>query len=193
MDTTPTEAAQLVSLLEAGYGQREVARRLNLSRSAVQRVYRRYLETGTFVRRPGTGRPRATTERDDRFIATTSLRDRGLNAVQLQQQLRDVRGVAISRWTVRRRLKERNLTSHKPATGPKLTVAHRRSRLEFAREHVNWTLEDWRSVLFSDETRICLLVTMGETDALVNVLLNVVFKKPLVLEAVLVWCGEEFL
>ena len=38
MDTTPVEAAQAVALLQQGLSQRTVARQLNLSRSAVQRV-----------------------------------------------------------------------------------------------------------------------------------------------------------
>lgn len=156
MDTTPVEAAQAVALLQQGLSQRTVARQLNLSRSAVQRVYRRYLETGAFNRRPGTGRPRATTQRDDRFITMTILRNRRQNAVQVQQQLRNVRGVAVSARTVRRRLCEQNLTPYRPASGPKLTVAHRQCRLRFAREHVDWTLDQWADVLFSDESRICL-------------------------------------
>ncbi|VVC31897.1 Ribonuclease H-like domain,Winged helix-turn-helix DNA-binding domain,Homeobox domain-like,Paired [Cinara cedri] len=43
-----------------------------------------------------------------------------------------------------------------PATGPKLTAQHRKERLHFAREHFNWTLDQWKTVLFSDETRVCL-------------------------------------
>lgn len=156
MDTTPEKAAQAVALLEAGHSQREVSRRLNMSRSTVQRVNQRYQESGDFVRRPGSGRSRFTSERDDRYIAVTSLRNRGLNAVEVQQQLREVRGVDVSRWTVRRRLREKNLTPHRAATGPKLTPAHRRLRLQFARKHAEWTLELWGSVLFSDESRICI-------------------------------------
>jgi hypothetical protein len=41
----------------------------------------------------------------------------------------------ISSNTVLRRLKEHNLTSHPPATGPKLNADHRKQRLEFA-EHM---------------------------------------------------------
>ena len=81
MDTTPQEAAQAVALLQAGVGQREVALRLRISRSSVQRVYRRYLETGAFDCCPGTGRPRATSAADDRYIQLTVLRNRHLNAV----------------------------------------------------------------------------------------------------------------
>jgi hypothetical protein len=119
-------------------------------------VYQRFQDTGSFNRRPGTGRRRYTSERDYRFIVSTSLRNRRLNAVQIQRQLRDVRGVAVSEWTVRQRLQETNLTPRTPATGPRLTAAHRQARFRFAREHLNWTLDHWMSLLFSDETRICL-------------------------------------
>lgn len=156
MDTTPEKAAQVIALIENGLSQRAVAVQLDMTRAAVRRVFQRYEETGSFHRRPGTGRKRFTTARDDRFIVSTILRNRHLNAVQVQQQLREVRGVVISQWTVRRRLKENNLTSRVPAIGQKLTPAHRQARLRFARDHLNWTLEQWGSVLFSDETRICL-------------------------------------
>lgn len=156
MDTTTEEAAQAVALLQQGLSQREVARELNMSQSAVSRVYRKYQETGSFERRTGSGRKRCTSERDDRFIVTTSLRNRALTGVQVQQELRETRAVVASEWTVRRRLKAANLTPKRPATGPKLTPAHRVARLSFAREHVDWTNEQWGSVLFTDESRVCL-------------------------------------
>lgn len=156
MDTSSEEAAQVDALLQQGISQREVARRLNLSQSAVSRVYRRFQETGSYSRRPDTSRRRLTSERDDRFIVSTSLRNRHLTGVSVQQQLREVRGVSVSQWTVRRRLREANLIPRRPARGPKLTTAHRQARLEFAREHINWSAEQWRSVLFTDECRVCL-------------------------------------
>ena len=156
MDTTAEEAAQVVALLEAGYNQRQVARELNMSQSAVSRVYRRYQETGAFTRRQQTNRRRCTSERDDRFIVSTSLRNRHLTGVDVQQELRRVREVTVSQWTVRRRLKKANLTPKRPTRGPKLTTAHRQARLQFAREHLDWTVEQWTAVLFTDETRMCL-------------------------------------
>ncbi|CAH3931880.1 unnamed protein product [Pieris brassicae] len=156
MDTTAEVAAQAVTLLQQGWSQRQVARTLQISQSAVSRIYRRHQETGGFHRRRGSGRSRSTSERDDRFIVSTSLRNRSLTGVQVQRELRETRGVAISSWTVRRRLKAATLTSKIPATGLKLTAAHRAARLRFAREYVDWTEDQWRSVLFSDESRVCL-------------------------------------
>ncbi|XP_045448223.1 uncharacterized protein LOC123656597 [Melitaea cinxia] len=129
MDTTSEAAAQVIALLQAGHNQRQVARELNTSQSAVSRVYRRFQETGGFVRRPQTNRLRNTSETDDRFIVSTSLRNRHLTGVDVQQELRRVRGMAVSQWAIRRRLKKANLTPKRPARGPKLTAAHRQARL----------------------------------------------------------------
>lgn len=156
MDTTADEAAQVVALLQSGMRQCDVARQLNLSRFAVRRVYQQFLETSGYIRRRGSGRRRCTSERDDRYIVSMSLRNRFSNAVELQQRLRDVRRTTVSTSTVRRRLGEKNIAACRAATGPKLTTRHRQARLQFAREHVDWSFDQWRAVLFSDETRVCL-------------------------------------
>jgi hypothetical protein len=59
----------------------------------------------------------------------------------------------ISAPTVRRRLKERGLSAKTPSTGPRLTVGHRRAGLEFAHQYVNWGDNEWKNVLFTDESR----------------------------------------
>lgn len=156
MDTTPEEAAQVIALLETGLRQTEVARRLNISRFRVRRVFQRFEETGGYIRRHGSGRRRCTSGSDDRYIVTTSLRNRFFNAVELQQQLRAARRTSVSVSTIRRRLRERNLMPRRAATGPQLTAQHRNARRGFRTSHENWTFTQWRNVLFSDETRVCL-------------------------------------
>lgn len=161
MDTTADEASQVIALLQSGMRQCDVARQLNISRFSVRRMYQRFQETGGYIRRCGSGRKRCTAERDDRFIVTRSLRNRFSNAVELQQQLRSARGTSVSVSTVRRRLREKKIAAYRPAKGPKLTAHHRRDRLQFAREHHDWSLEQWRTVLFSDETRVSLFCNDG--------------------------------
>ncbi|XP_046973831.1 uncharacterized protein LOC124540375 [Vanessa cardui] len=94
MDTTEAEAAQVVALIHEGLSQRNVARTLKLSRSGVRKVYKRYLETGEYRRRPESGRGRVTNPTDDRFIGLTSLRNRHLSAVDVQGRLQESRGVS---------------------------------------------------------------------------------------------------
>ena len=37
---------------------------------------------------------------------------------------------------------------------PCLTFAHKKTRLDFAESHQHWTVEDWKQVIWSDETKI---------------------------------------
>lgn len=55
-------------------------------------------------------------------------------------------------------LKETNLTPKRPATGPKLSPAHRLARVQFARDYLDWDRST--GVLFSDETRLCLCMVV---------------------------------
>lgn len=156
MTTSREDCVRAVFLSDQGRTQRQVSEELGLSLSAVQRLLKRYRETNSYERKPGSGKTRCTTARDDRSLVLQSLRDRRLNANQLKQELLQTRGVNVSSWTVRRRLKEVGIQPKRAATGPKLSREHRERRLRFAREHVDWTPDQWRSVLFTDECRVCL-------------------------------------
>lgn len=156
MSLTLEECTRILTLLEVGRSQRDTARTVGVSLSTVQRVLQRFRETGSNLRRPGTGRPRCTTAREDRFMVSTILRNRFLTAVDAKNQHLRAGGNNLSTDTVRRRLAEANLKPLRPANGPKLERQHINSRLSYGREHQAWTLDDWSRVMFSDESRFCL-------------------------------------
>ena len=58
--------------------------------------------------------------------------------------------------TIRNRLHAAGLKSRVPAKKPCLSQRHRAARLQFARNHVRWNRQQWRTVTFSDESRFCL-------------------------------------
>ncbi|GFU49967.1 uncharacterized protein TNCV_2362581 [Trichonephila clavipes] len=59
-----------------GLSQADAARRLNVSRSVVQRLWDQYQSEDSVSRRPVLGRPRATTPAEDRFLALSARRRR---------------------------------------------------------------------------------------------------------------------
>lgn len=161
MVLTPEQITRALALVEDGRSQRYAARVLNVAETTLRDALRRYRETGSLSRRLGQGRPRAANRADDRFVQLYSLRNRGSNAVEISQRLRAVRGVQVSAETVRRRLAEYGLAPYRPVRGPLLTAQHRRERLQFAHEHLEWTEAEWGNVLFTDESRFSLYVSDG--------------------------------
>ncbi|GFV70372.1 transposable element Tcb2 transposase [Trichonephila clavipes] len=65
-------------------------------------------------------------------------------------------GKQISRKTVARRLRGGGLYARRPVVCVPLTRQHRTARLQWCREHHNWTEQDWACILFSDESRFNL-------------------------------------
>ncbi|GFV56369.1 uncharacterized protein TNCV_3922981 [Trichonephila clavipes] len=65
-----------VGWMEMGLSQADAARRLNVSRSVVQRLWDQYQSEDSVSRRPVPGRPRATTPAEDRFLALSARRRR---------------------------------------------------------------------------------------------------------------------
>ncbi|GFW01767.1 transposable element Tcb2 transposase [Trichonephila clavipes] len=55
-----------------------------------------------------------------------------------------------------RSLRGGGLYAHRPVVCVPLTRQHRTARLQWCREHHNWTEQDWACVLFSDESRFSL-------------------------------------
>ncbi|GFW99216.1 transposable element Tcb2 transposase [Trichonephila clavipes] len=67
-----------------------------------------------------------------------------------------VRRKQISRKTVARRLRGGGLYARRPVVCVPLTRQHRTARLQWCREHHNWTEQNWACVLFSDESKFSL-------------------------------------
>ncbi|GFS98523.1 transposable element Tcb1 transposase [Trichonephila clavipes] len=107
-------------------------------------------------RRHGGGCVRSTTPAEDRYIVLSAKRNRRTTAQQVANQFLAASGKQISRKTVARRLRGGGLYARRPVVCVPLTRQHRTARLQWCREHHNWTEQDWACVLFSDESRFSL-------------------------------------
>jgi hypothetical protein len=74
--------------------------------------------------------------------------------VGVTKKLRNELNVDISDRTVRRTLQEAGLEAVEKVKKPKLSTKNVKARLEFARRYRDWTVEDWKHVIWSDETKI---------------------------------------
>ncbi|GFV20227.1 transposable element Tcb1 transposase [Trichonephila clavipes] len=101
-------------------------------------------------------RVRSTAPVEDRYIVLSAKRNRRTTAQQVANQFLAASGKQISRKTVARRLRGGGLYARRPVVCVPLTRQHLTARLQWCREHHNWTEQDWACVLFSDESRFSL-------------------------------------
>ncbi|GFV37021.1 transposable element Tcb2 transposase [Trichonephila clavipes] len=80
-----------------------------------------------------------TTAGNDRYIILQAKRGRRQSASVIAQQLSTATGRQVSRFTVARRLHKGGLFTRRPESCLPLKVDHRRHRLQWCREHKNWT------------------------------------------------------
>ena len=155
------ERQRAVAMLQAGQSARRVAGTFRVAPNAITRLLNRFTVTNSVTDKARSGRPRVTTQRQDRLVTNLTLRHRMVNACVLQHELRTAAGVNVSDQTIRNRLHAANLRSRRPVEGIPLTRRHRRLRLEWCRPHLRWILRQWGNVCFSDESRFNLKFNDG--------------------------------
>ncbi|KAG1367473.1 hypothetical protein G6F61_012883 [Rhizopus arrhizus] len=111
------------------------------------------------------GRPKALTKREQQHLVRAITADGLENAVQAQQSLEQNLGKSVSVDTVRRTLKDAGLVSFVKPKKPLINERNRKRRLQWARQHIDWTVNDWMNVIWSDETKVNRFGSDGKSYA----------------------------
>lgn len=130
--------------------QKDIASLCGVSQASVCRISKRFRLTGSLdnTRLGHCGRKRKTTKRADRILLVKSKKNPRLTSEDLRRELL-LHGVQISSRTVRRRLLEFKRPARRPVKRQMLTRRMKRSRLQWAKNHQHWTVEDWKKVKFN--------------------------------------------
>lgn len=144
------------TLADSSKTERQIAKQLNKPKSTVHDALTRLKNHNSLKSLPRIGRPRKTNSRLDRKIERMASISDNPNAVDIAKQLESMSLASICPQTVRNRLYEFNLHGRVVAKKPLLIKRHITQRLNFAKKYQNWTVEDWKRVLWSDETKINL-------------------------------------
>ena len=83
-------------------------------------------------------------------------------ATEVQQSLKEDLKVDVGAATIRRVFKKYGLEAIVKQKKSLITETNRRKRLAWAKAHIKWTLDDWKRVVFSDETKICRFGSDGK-------------------------------
>ncbi|GFW91970.1 HTH_Tnp_Tc3_2 domain-containing protein [Trichonephila clavipes] len=66
------ERGRIIELKEGGWANRRIARQMARSDAAIRRCWQEWVENNRFQRHDGSGRPRATADREDRLIVRSA-------------------------------------------------------------------------------------------------------------------------
>ena len=106
------------------------------------------------IEAPRSGRPNgAVNEVNERKCIEIVLRDR--NGREKSAEVIGMK-LGISRQSVCRIMRRAGYKKVKSTTKPALNEKQKEKRLAFARKYQHWTLEDWKNVIWSDETSVIL-------------------------------------
>jgi IS30 family transposase len=144
----------ITTLKDEGYSSREIGEKLGVPYSTVNYTLKRFKKTKSFYNLPISDRPRATTTEIDKNIINFIEESDQPNANNLVKMLPELNIAKISPLTVQRRLNEDGLMGRAPIKKPLLTLKHIKAKYKFGLKHQSCTVDDWKRVLFTDETKL---------------------------------------
>ncbi|GBM17655.1 hypothetical protein AVEN_202820-1 [Araneus ventricosus] len=132
----------------------EISRPVGCSRYAVVSIHAKWINDGdTSSRRQGVVRLRVIKEKGRRRLSRLVKQNRRQTVAQLTAQYNAGLGASVSEHTVQRiLLVDMGLCSRRPTCVPLLAKRHRQLRLQWALEHRDWTMDEWKRVAWSDES-----------------------------------------
>ena len=129
---------------------RKISEATKIPKSTVDRIAKRMkIKSGKKA-----GRPKKLNAQDVTFCVTQLTTNRTKTAQSLTKTLREEKGIELHRSTVARALNNAGMKATDKKKKPALSKKNIKERLAFAKSHRDWTVEDWKSVIFSDETKI---------------------------------------
>lgn len=134
----------------------KIGKQLKIPKGTVQRIVEKWRTTGSVANRQGQGRKRSTTPREDAAIVRKVTINPRLSAPKIAKDVQIDLGINVHPQTIRRRLKSAGLSGEIAKRKPWISEKNRKKRLAWARDKVEWSVADWKKILFSDETKIQL-------------------------------------
>ena len=135
----------------------EISSLLNIPQSTVTGVITKWKRLETTA----TKMTHKLTERGQRMLRRIVRRGRQLSAESMATDLQTSCGLHISSRTVRRELHGMGFNGRAAASKPYITKCNAKCRMQWCKARRHWTLEQWRRVLWSDQSRFSIWQSDG--------------------------------
>ena len=142
----------IFALRTQGMSQKGIAARVGCSQSTVSRILKKDFSAPVNNGR----RPKKTSPQDDRTLKRIAHSNRFKSTTSITHLWNETMTSPVSRSTTYRRLRFHGFSSRIPCTKPLLSCKQKKKRLQFAQKYSKWTVEDWKQVIFSDESKFVM-------------------------------------
>jgi transposase len=149
-ELTEFQKGQIDGASRFGHTVPEIRCLFGFPKSTIVNVIKRIQIRGSAENKERVGRPRKSTDRDERLLIRRALEDTKMPLCELKFESNS--DLSIS--TIRRRLNEQDIKKWLAAERSRLTEAHASKRFDWSKKHLDWTVEDWRKYIWSDECSI---------------------------------------
>ena len=150
-ELTSEQKGGIIACNKLGITQEKIAEVVECAQSAVSR----FLSSKTFIKKR-TGRSPIMTPLKRRRLAKALIKNKKSRRQNLAQACelfsKQNQGQKISRRTIQKALREEGIRSCIPRPKPLISDVNRVKRLEFAEKYKYWTVENWKQVVWSDES-----------------------------------------
>lgn len=143
---TDEERALIVRMREGGVKSSDIASLLSMPRSTVSTILTKWRTTGCLKTKKPKPRPSKLSKRALRDLGRLIHGDRHLTLAALAATF------GVCRTTIRAYIRKLGFCNRVAARKPFLSVSHRMQRLQFARAYRHWMAEDWKHVIWTDES-----------------------------------------
>jgi len=162
-ELTEFQRGGVIYCWKAGVKQNVIAQVVECSEAVVSNIINRYKTTNETSVKPRSGAPKKINERSLRVIKRTiKCGARTLSAEQLHSQWIENGGKEVSINTFRKAIYSLGYHSRVMCRKPLISLTNQRKRLAWAKERQNWTIADWKKVLFSDESTFTVFKITGK-------------------------------
>ena len=141
---------QVITFLELGQTTHPISASTGFSNSIISCIHTKHCPN---LPKATGGHPSIISPTDMQHATQPFGTGKAENAVQITKTLQDVKNHFISPQTICCHLKKASIKVVVKQKCPLLSKHHRRERLDFALSHQDWTVDDWKHVIWSDETK----------------------------------------
>ena len=131
----------------------KLRKKLGMTRATVQSILRKYNQTGTIENSQRSGRPPKLNARDLQFLNCIVTKDAESRRTPVENITAKL-DMDILTKTVRRAMKKIGISYHPAAIKPFVSKVNAKKRLDWCKEHLSWTVEDWPKVIWTNECSV---------------------------------------